>query len=321
MHGVNDSNEKKKKKEEMDEEVKKDLDEILNQLSESEASKKEPPPEKMAEKEEKTEPIPAPEKETPGGSVEDELQDILEQITEEERPPQELSALDRLVGVFFSPRKVFEYLRVKPDIWLPLILIALITIGVSFSVYDIALDQQIEKIEQNDRIPDEQKDLILNRIEESRSGTKRIVSNLVIAPVSTILGYLIVAAFFLFLGNIILGGKASFAQVFSVYLYAQLIPVILGSIVKTPIWVSQQSLSATTSLSALLPADMANSMLYRLLSNFDIFTIWFLIVFSLGFAVVYRFSQLKGYLAVFISWLLFIFAKIGVASFFASLLG
>ncbi len=321
MHDVNDSNEKKKKKEEMDEEVKRDLDEILHQLSESEKSKKEAQEEKKESAEPKSEPAPEEEKESPGASVEEELQDILEQISEEEPPPAELSALDRLVGIFLKPRQVFEYLRVKPDIWLPLILIALISIGVSFSVYDIALDQQIEKIEQNERIPDEQKNLILDKIEASRSGAKKILSSAVVAPLSTVIVSLVVAGFFFFLGNIILGGKASFAQIFSVYLYAQLIPTILGSIVKIPLWVSQQSLGATTSLAVLLPTDMSGSTVARLLGNFDIFTIWYLIVFSMGFAIIYRFSQLKSYLAVFISWFLFIIIKVGLGSIFSSFMG
>jgi hypothetical protein len=45
-----------------------------------------------------------------------------------------------------------------------------------------------------------------------------------------------------------------------------------------------------------------------------------LAVFGIGFAVIYRFTQLKGILSVFITWLLYVLIfKVAISSLFGSL--
>ncbi|MFZ0392168.1 MAG: Yip1 family protein, partial [Calditrichia bacterium] len=308
-------NEKDKKKpdEPRKDEVQKDLDDILGQLKESEKSPPAPLPKSRREKK-PAKPTPPPEKpaaaENPPRSEPEELEDILEKISEkkeaEEPAPEKMNVFQRIIGIFTNPRPVFEYLRSHPDYITPLLIVIAASIIANVLIYDLALDQRVERIEQNDRLPDEQRDAMIENINSSRYGMKRIIFSYVFPPLGVIIVFAIVSAIFLLIGNTILGGKARFVQVFSAYSYSALIMAIAANIVLIPLMLARQSIDVNASPTIFMPASMENSALYRFLGSFDIFTIWFLVVFGIGFAVIYRFSQLKGLATVFTTWLIYI---------------
>ncbi|HFE65191.1 MAG TPA: YIP1 family protein [Caldithrix sp.] len=289
--------------EQRDDDIRKDLDDILGKISESEgASEPSAAPEQPAAPQEPSESIKAAKPEEAEG-----LDNILEKISEkEEEPVEELSIFHRIVGIFVNPTKVFTYLRAKPEYLVPVILTILISITTSFFVYDIAIDDQVKRFEQSEKFTEEQRDMIIDKIEDSRSGTKRILYTYVVPAISVLIIFTLVSAIFLFVGNIMLGGKARFVQVFSAYAYAYLILAIVGTAVKLPLWISQHTMKVDTSPAVFLPASIEHTALYRFIASFDVFTVWFLIVFGIGFAIIYRFSQLKGILAVVISWLVYV---------------
>lgn len=301
-------------------ENQKELEDILGKISEREQPAEEP---SAADKKE-TEPDSPGNQEGNAGKEEPEgLEDILDKISEkEEAPSYELGFLQRVIGIFVNPSRVFEYLRFKPDYLTPLILTILISMGVSALVYDIALNEQITRIEQNDRIPDEQKNNIIDKMEESRQGPRRIIYNTVVPAIGVLIAFTVVSAIFLFIGNILLGGKAKFVQIFSAYGYAYLVVAIAGTVVKLPLWLSQQTLKVDLSPGIFFPESAIHTTLYRFVSSFDIFTLWFLVVFGIGFAIIYRFSQLKGVLSVSIAWLLYVvITKIALGGFLTGLGG
>lgn len=305
-----------------DEEVKKDLDEILGKLVEKdEEEAPAPSEEKKSEPEKIIEKISPAAPETLEETEEEDVEEILEKITEkEEAPVEELSVVERIVNVFTYPIRLFHYLRYKPDFIIPMLITIIISVVTSSLVYDIAINDQISRIEENDRIPDEQKDMIIDSIEASKHGGKRILYNYFIPPLGVIITFSIVAAIFLFIGNVILGGKASFKHILSVYSYSYLIVAIAGTIVKLPLWLSKGTMQLVFGPAVVL--SDTHSVLYQFLSAFDIFTLWFLAVFGIGFAVIYRFSQLKGILTVFITWLIYvIISKVVLGSLLMSLTG
>ena len=289
-----------------DEETKKDLEEILGQLKESDKKKEKEAEEAPDDKGDFSFQPHQPEGETE--SEPEGLDGILDKIseTEAEEPVEDQNAIQRIINVFFNPLKLFRYLRQKPEFMLPLVLAVLIGVGTAYLVYDIAIDDQIARFEQNDRISTEQKDLIIDRMEESRTGTTRILYSVVIPFFAVIILFFLISAVFLFIGNVLLGGKAKYKQVLSVYGYSYLIMGILGTIVKLPLILKQHTVKIDTSLAVLFsPASMSTA-LYNFIGSFDIFTVWFLIVFGIGFAVIYRFSKLKALASVFIAWLAYV---------------
>ena len=315
-------NEKKKKKEnqeDFNEEGKKELEEILGQIKEKNQT------EGKTEKKEESQssesnPMSEPKEEQP---EEEGIEKILEKITEKDtEPTEDLTFFQRIIGVFSRPTAVFQYLRTKPDFIFPILLAILISAATRLVTYDLEINFAIDRIDQSEKYTDEQKDMIIDRIESSRQGAMRYVQILVLQPLSMVIIYVVVSGIFLFIGNIILGGRAKFVHLLSVFSYAFLVLVIAGTIVKLPLILINQSIQVNTSLSLLMPDSAAQTTLYRFLSAFDIFTIWFLVVFSIGFSIIYHFSQLKSYLSVFITWLIWvILTKVVLGSLFATFTG
>ncbi|NOQ97512.1 MAG: hypothetical protein GQ561_05035 [Calditrichae bacterium] len=62
--------------------------------------------------------------------------------------------------------------------------------------------------------------------------------------------------------------------------------------------------------------------LSNFIGSFNIFHIWFLVVFGIGFSIIYGFSKLKGLVSVFIAWLLYVVVvKIALAGLTQGFLG
>ncbi|RMH89046.1 MAG: hypothetical protein D6681_14610, partial [Calditrichaeota bacterium] len=290
----------------------KELEDLLGQIHEQSGEsprKAEKPPEDKEEIFKK-----------PRGA-EEEVEDVdalLERISEkEEQPAEALSIFERVVGVFVNPRRVFEYLRVRPDIWLPLILILLSSMASLYLTYDIVVDYQIESIQQMTILSEDQIQEQIDNIEAGRYGTRRYLSIFVFQPLQMVVGILLIALIYWFVGNVVLGGNARFKQLLSVYTHALLIFFIVGTIISVPVMIKLHTLKLHMfSLAGLLPEDMAKTALFRFLASFDIFTVWFLIVFGIGFATLYRFSFRKGFLGVFVPYLLWVLGvKVALGSF------
>ncbi len=303
-----------------DENVQKDLDDILGSIKESEKGGSESD-RKKAEEAESGQQEEQPEPQSTPEPTEEGVDQILERISEKDKEPvEEMNAFQRVVGVFTQPTKVFAYLKNKPEYMLPLIIAILISIISSILVFDIAINDQIRKYERSERFTNDQKNMIIDNLEASKTGARRYISTIVVPGISMLVIFALVSAIFLFIGNVILGGKARFVQIFSAYAYSYLIVAIVGTIVKLPLWLSQNTLKVDTNLAVFLPGSMEKSTIYNFFTAFDIFTIWFLIVFGIGFAIIYRFSQLKGIISVITAWLVYVvISKVILGNFFAGI--
>ena len=82
---------------------------------------------------------------------------------------KELSAVQRAVKIYSDPESAFESIREKPTWLFPVlvtIILALITI---FSTTDLQLQAQKDAILKSEMIPENQKDQILENMEENQS--------------------------------------------------------------------------------------------------------------------------------------------------------
>jgi hypothetical protein len=299
------------------EENQKELDDILGKIKETKSLDKEVPEEK------ETDTIPSPVVTEELESKTDSIEEILEKISEKEDEAfEEMNLAQRFIAVFTKPTELFNYLRVKPEYWAPFLIAIVLSIITTYLTYDLQVDATIERIENSERFSDEQKDIYLDGIEEGRYGARRYLSTFVFAPLGLAVLYLVASALFLFVGNIVLGGKAKYVQVLSVFSYTFLILMITGLVLKLPFMLINQSIDFNTSLSLFLPAAAKDTSIYRLFSAFDIFTLWFLAVFAIGFSIIYRFSQLKSFLSVFITWFIWVILyKVVLGSFFSAFTG
>ena len=120
----------------------------------------------------------------------------------------------------------------------------------------------------------------------------------------------IVSAVYLFVGNVILGGKASFKKVLSVTSWSWLIFSLAG-LVMLPLVLSQETMQISFSLATFMSDESKTTFLYKFLQKVEIFSIWWLAVYSIGLSVIYKMETKKMATAVAAVYL--IYAVVGSA--------
>jgi len=242
----------------------------------------------------------------------------MEQITPSVHPEEKpMGGASKIINTFFEPRKVFESLKIKPTWLVPFIIAALLGIGFFYYTYPFIMAQQVEKIQENERIPEEQKERIIERMTERDHPP---IWQLSFAPIGTLLSFVVVAAALFFVFNVLLGGDSNYRRVLSVYSYSSLI-AIPAMIVKFPLIMMKENLNVQTSLALLLSPNTKDSFVYKVFSSFDIFTIWQVILVSMGLGEMYKYGTKKAFTAVFILWVIWILLKSGLSSVFGGAFG
>jgi hypothetical protein len=227
-------------------------------------------------------------------------------------PPEEktMGGASKVINLFFEPRRVFESLKIKPTWLVPFIIVILLGMFFYYYAYPVIMSEQIAKIQANEKVPEEQKQAIMERM---GGGEHPPIWQLGITPVGGLIYLLIASAILFFVFNVLLGGDSTFRRVFSVFCYSALVG-IPATIVKLPLTLVKKTTNVQTSLALLLSADAKDTFLYKIFSSFDIFTIWQVILISMGMAVIYKFSPKKSYTTLFVLWIIWVFLKSGLSS-------
>jgi len=206
-------------------------------------------------------------------------------------PPAEAAPkgfVERVFGVFFSPRATYASLAAHPH-WLGPLLITCVVIAGGYGILlstDVgkkaALDQQTQVIESfGVKLNDQQ----YARMEESIDRAKYTT------PIAQFIGLPIVLAIVsgILLGifNALLGGDARFKQVFAILAHASLITA-LQTLFVIPIDFMKESLASPTSVLAVMPFLDEGTFLGRLLSTIDFFQLWVTLSIAIGLGVLYR---------------------------------
>jgi hypothetical protein len=196
--------------------------------------------------------------------------------------------LARLVGVVTSPRETFQAVVAHPK-WFGAL--AVVSVVMAFFAAlpmttdagkEAALRSQVEQME----------GFGMTVSDEAYEGMRR---GMAIAPYTTAGSILVIGPIFtLILGgilylvfNAVLGGEATFKQLFSVMVHASAISA-LQQIFTGPVNYFRGAVTSATNLTALLPMFEPTSFIGRVLSMTDIFLIWYVLVLSIGLGVLYR---------------------------------
>ncbi|MFH1688954.1 MAG: Yip1 family protein [Candidatus Eisenbacteria bacterium] len=102
-----------------------------------------------------------------------------------------------------------------------------------------------------------------------------------------------------------LGGKGKFRHARAIVAWSMLITT-LGSLVKLPMMIAKKNMVVETGPSLFFKNLEPSDRLFKFLSSFDIFTIWWMVVLAVAMAVVYRVSRGKSWVAVAILWIVII---------------
>ena len=198
------------------------------------------------------------------------------------------SLLSRMVGVFFSPRATFADVAARPKWFGVLSVSVLIMVIALFALFTTEvgqqawIDQQVRSSESFGRTISDQQYQGMERI-APYIGYIVACAYLIILPVIVA----IISGILLGVFNALLGGDATFKQVFAVVSHAGVVTV-LQTLFAVPLDYMRETLSSPTNLGVFVPFLDEASFLARLLSSIDVFQIWWLVTMSIGLGVLYK---------------------------------
>lgn len=235
------------------------------------------------------------------------MEQTIPTVQPEEKP---MGGASKVFNIFFEPRKVFESLRIKPTWLIPFVIVTLLVIGSTYLTFPYIMKAQVERIEEMENIPDERKAAIIEQMEQVDQPP---VWQVAMIPVFSLVVLVLFSGILFLVFNVLLGGDSSYRSVLSVYSYSALV-TIPALIVKIPLIIMKETVNVQTSLALLPFVNPDSRFLYSVLSGFDIFSLWEVILISMGLGVMYKFSTAKAFTAVVILWVLLIVVKSGLSS-------
>lgn len=230
-----------------------------------------------------------------------------EELKPTETQEEKMGFFARISGIFFEPRKVFNFLNSKPSWLFAFLLILLIGVVIAEITLPQSLLQQKEIVSQSPRIASAPG--VLEKMTEI-TPAKRI-QTVIGEIIRVLIGLIFLTSFVYFICNIILGGDSSYKRVLSVVTYTSFIPT-LGAILKTPLIIAKNSADIQTSLALLMPGGDFTKIRYMLLGAFEVFSIWQIFLIALGITVLYKFSMTKALVATVIGWAILVVIGIGL---------
>ncbi len=217
-------------------------------------------------------------------------------------PGGDLGFLARGSNIYFSPKKTFEAVKLRPFWVWPMILLVLLGTGFYFWTVQPRMKDALEKMRKNENImnlPAERRQEIFERTESQFKSPLWI-------SVGTIIGiayYFVVAGILFFVGNIIMGGEGRYGQILGVFVYTNFV-AIPEMLVQGLLATAKGTLNTPLSLAVFFPSDQSETFAYRLINGFDIFSIWFVSVLIIGLATVYNFKAGKVAVWILPLWIL-----------------
>ncbi|HYS54801.1 MAG TPA: Yip1 family protein [Thermoanaerobaculia bacterium] len=204
------------------------------------------------------------------------------------------SGVQRIVGVLISPDETFASIARQPDFLVPLILILVGSVigGIIFAQRVDFMSAAREAMEERGNMTEAQIDSAV------RIGSIIGKSFAYASPLVSVIALLVVAAVML-LAFRLMGGEGTFQQAFATTTYAWM-PGLIKSIIITIIIAVKSGVTAVD-LPTLVRSNLAflvtmkeHPMLFSLLASIDIFGIWTLVLFIIGFAHVGKVSKAKS---------------------------
>jgi hypothetical protein len=202
--------------------------------------------------------------------------------------PPGLSLPARFWGILTSPRETFADVVARPRWFGMAALVILVTaagVGWFFSTevgQTAWLDQIVEQTRKAGQEMPEAQWATMEKM-ASYMGIIYAVSTIVVAPIM----WLILTGILFAVFNAALGGTATFRQLFAVFVHSTAISVVQGLFV-TPLNYVRQSIASATNLAVFLPMLDETSFLAKLLGTIDLFLIWWIVLLSIGLAVLFK---------------------------------
>jgi len=233
------------------------------------------------------------------------------------------SGWGRLLGVLVAPGETFRSIAERPT-WLPPLLV-LVLLGAAVGlVLQMRTDPeemvrgQLEMVKVD--VPQEQVDKMIEDAENRTTGAK--VGLTAVGVVIQAVIYAVVAVLF-WIGFRMFGSEMDYLRSLATTLYGYM-PLAVASLINLPLMFAREGLTfeearnggvLVSSLKALAPDD-ATAVTGALLGSFDLFTIWTLVLLTIGYRAVAKVSTAVAAGIVILFWLVYVVGKVGLAAAF-----
>jgi hypothetical protein len=203
-------------------------------------------------------------------------------------PAAPLSLPARFIGIITGPKETFQSVVAHPR-WFGMLAICTVLIAACAALpmttdagQEATLRQQVEGMESfGMTVSDQQYEGMRRGMAFAPYTTAGAV--LVFTPIMT----LAFAGIMYLVFNIMMGGDATFKQLFAVFAHASVIST-LAQLFTGPLNYFRGAVTSATNLAVLLPMIEPKSFIGRVLSMTDLFLIWWVLVLAMGLAVLYR---------------------------------
>jgi len=208
----------------------------------------------------------------------------IEDEFDEESDDEELTVVEKIIGIYTAPVRTFKYLSDHPDFWWPLIIISLLAIGFSMAnlpkMMPNFIEQGITAATSQPGMSEDDNSAAISMIEKIVPITV-YVQTIIGTPIGLAIGWLI-SALLVFLTSLIQGFQADFKKLIGMLPWLSFVS-ILSEIGRQVVVLTKGDVSMTEfmdmrlmkpfSTAALVP-ESAPDWLATFLSAIDPFTIW-----------------------------------------------
>jgi len=237
--------------------------------------------------------------------------------------PATKNAFQRIAGVLFSPGDTFLDIARRPDILVPLVVIIILGY-ISTSLIMPAIDWEAASAQQIEQVKKQRPNVSEADIERmARFGKAIGTVTAWVAPLLWIVFYVIVAGILL-LAFRLFGSEGDFKQSLSTTIYSWL-PlaingVVLGIVAALRGTIDPQAMATLVKSNPAFLVDMKEQpLLFSLLTNLDLFTIWTLALFIIGYSAFTKKSKGMSAAIIVTLWVvLMVLPKLGLAAFAAA---
>lgn len=211
-----------------------------------------------------------------------------------------MNFINRLQGVFFSPKDTFKSISEKP-VWLDALIVLLVCIAIFYFIASpYLLQDQIQAVKSNvqlqERLGEER---YQQQLELFETEWYRIVSTIVGPIFASVIGFFIPPLILLAFGRMF-STEGNYKQTFAVYLHASFVHNIFGNAVRLILILTRKSvIQTTTSLALFFPKLEITSTAFRVLSLIDFFQLYLFGILAFGLSSVFKIEMKK---ALFLSY-------------------
>lgn len=231
-------------------------------------------------------------------------------------PVAPMGLLSRFIGVITSPKATFQAVVAHPR-WFGMLALVTVIVAVGVSLpmtteagRQAALDNNVRQMENlGFQVNDE---MYANMAKGMRFAVyQTFFSILFVGPIiSVILAGILYGVF-----AVLMGGQATFKQLFAVYVHSTVISAA-GQLFTGPLNYFRGSMSSPTNLAVVLPMIDETSFLGRLFGMIDLFLVWWLVLLAIGLGVLYRRRTQPIAIGLFAVYVVIILAAAAVMSAF-----